>query len=212
MAVVGALVVGALALTAYPSRVVSVARNAQPEALGQPVHVAAALTESRPAPLAAVAPTGVPRAAVEKPKQIPVLSSRSSPAVSVPASPPAVAAATGAGLVSSETVARERTTSAPASTTTPDAVSESVTMTGCLETAVDGDQFRLTDIEGSDAPKARNWRSGFLKKRSAPVELVDFSDPVGLRKFVGRRVVATGLLAGRELRVHSLQAAGTSCN
>jgi hypothetical protein len=85
-------------------------------------------------------------------------------------------------------------------------------MTGCLETAVDGDQFRLTDIEGADTPKARSWRSGFLKKRSAPVDLVDFSDPVGLRKFVGRRVVATGLLAGRELRVHSLQAAGTSCN
>jgi hypothetical protein len=85
-------------------------------------------------------------------------------------------------------------------------------MTGCLETAVVGDQFRLTDIESADAPKARSWRSGFLKKRSAPVEIVDFSDPVGLRQYVGRRVVATGLLSGRELRVRSLQAAGPSCN
>jgi hypothetical protein len=101
---------------------------------------------------------------------------------------------------------------AVASTTTPDAVGQAVTMTGCLESTVDANEFRLTDTDGGDAPKARSWRSGFLKKRSAPVELVDFSDPVGLRKFVGRRVAATGLLTGRELRLRSLQAAGTSCN
>jgi hypothetical protein len=87
-----------------------------------------------------------------------------------------------------------------------------VTITGCLETTVDEGRFRLTDTEGADAPKARSWRSGFLTKRSAPVELVDVSDPVGLRKYVGRRVVATGLLTSRELRVRSLQSAGPSCN
>jgi hypothetical protein len=85
-------------------------------------------------------------------------------------------------------------------------------MSGCLEATVDGDQFRLTDTEGGDAPKARSWRSGFLKKRSAPVDLVELSDPVALRKYVGRRVVATGQLVGRELRVRSFQAAGGSCN
>ena len=87
-----------------------------------------------------------------------------------------------------------------------------VTMRGCLEITVDQDQFRLTDTEGADTPQARSWRSGFLKKRSAPVDLVELSDPVGLRKYVGHRVVATGVLTGRELRVRSLQAAGTSCN
>lgn len=217
-ACVGAVVVGALALTAYPSRrLVSVARNAQPEALAQPVHVAAAaLTEARPAPpVAAVEPTHVPRAIVEKPKQPLVLSSRNSPAVLVPLPSPPVAAATGAEQVSSETVARERSLAAPAvaSTTIPDAVSQAVvTMRGCLETTVDQDQFRLTDTEGADTPRARSWRSGFLKKRSTPVDLVELSDPVGLRKYVGHHVVATGVLTGRELRVRSLQAAGTSCN
>lgn len=124
-----------------------------------------------------------------------------------------MAAATGAGAVSSETDALGRTLAVPAATptTTPDAVSPAITMSGCLEATVDGDQFRLTDIEGADTPKARSWRSGFLKKRSAPVDLVELSDPVGLRKYVGRRMVATGELSGRELRVRSLQAAGTPC-
>jgi hypothetical protein len=220
MAVVGAVVVGALALTAYPSlRVASVAGNGQPEARPQPVRVTGALAEARPAPLAAapvaaVAPTRVPRTIVEKATQTPAVSSSSSPLISVPSPPPAVAADTSAGRVSAETVAREQAAGAPAvaTTTTPDTGSQAVTVSGCLETTVDEDQFRLTDTEGADAPKARSWRSGFLRKRSAPVELVELSDLVGLRQYVGRRVVATGLLTGRELRVRSLQSAGTSCN
>jgi hypothetical protein len=226
MVVVGAVVLGAIALTAYPSlRVVPVVRNAPPEALAQPVHDAAARTEPRrvslAAPVAAVAPDHVAQAIVEKPKETPVRSTivwppaslRSSPPDSLRSSPPAVAAATGAGPVSSETDVLGRTIESPAPTptTTPDAVSPAITMSGCLEATVDGDQFRLTDVDGTDAPKARSWRSGFLKKRSAPVDLVELSDPVGLRKYVGRRMVATGQLSGRELRVRSLQAAGPSC-
>jgi hypothetical protein len=218
MVVVGAFVVGALALTAYPSgRGASVTSNAPPEALAQPVHAAAAeRQEPRPAPLAApvdaVAPTHVPRAIDEKPKKTPVLSTTSSSAVPARSWSAAVAAAE--GRVSPEPAGRERTASEPAdaSTTTPDTVSQSVTLSGCLEATVAGDQFRLTDTDGADAPKARGWRSGFLKKRSAPVDLVELSDPVGLRKYVGLRVTATGLLTNRELRVRSLQAAGTSCN
>ena len=84
-------------------------------------------------------------------------------------------------------------------------------MTGCLEMAVEGDEFRLTDVDGAEAPKARSWRSGFLKKRSTPVELVELSDRAGLRKYVGHRVSATGLLTGRELHVRSFQSAGASC-
>jgi len=219
--VVGALVLGAFALTAYPSRrVVPVARNPQPETLVQPVHVSpAALTEAQPArvatPFVADASTPAPRPTVEKPKPTPVRSPIVWPPASLVSSPPTVAAAAGAGPVRSETVASERTGGAPVvgATTTSDAVSQAVTtMRGCLESTVDGDEFRLTDTEGADAPKARSWRSGFLKKRSAAVELVDLSDPAMLRKYVGRRVVATGVLTGRELRVRSLQAAGSSCN
>ena len=218
--VVGAIVVGALALTAYPSRPVpSVARNAQREAVAPPVRSAApAPTEARAVslvpPVAAVEPSPAPRAIVEKPSPTPVSSKIVWPPASLRSSPPAVAASRAAGPASSESVAAEPTANAPAvvSTTTPDAASQAVTtVSGCLEATVDGDEFRLTDTEGAGAPKARSWRSGFLKKRAAPVELVGLSDPAGLRKYVGRRVVATGLLTGRELRVGSFQSAGTSC-
>jgi hypothetical protein len=69
----------------------------------------------------------------------------------------------------------------------------------------------LTDTEGADAPKMRSWRSGFLKKSAAPVQLVELTDLRGLQKYVGSRVVATGLLTSRELRVRSLRSAGASC-
>lgn len=86
-----------------------------------------------------------------------------------------------------------------------------ITITGCLERTVGGDQFRLTDTEGSDAPKARGWRSGFLKKRPAPVALLDPPDPVALRQHVGRRVVATGQLTNRDLRLRTLESTGSAC-
>ena len=80
-----------------------------------------------------------------------------------------------------------------------------VTLTGCLETTLEQDQFRLTDIVGDEAPKERSWKSGFLKKHPAPVPLVNLSDPIGARKFVGHRVTATGVLSSGELKVRSLK-------
>ena len=213
--VVGAIVIGALALTAYPSRpVTAVAKTVQPEAVA-PVHRAAPVVkETRQVSLAspvAAEPSPAARAIVEKPRPTPVSSKIVWPPASLRSSPPAVAAtATGAG--SPETAAAERVADASTVAAQPDAVSQAVTtMTGCLEATVDGDEFRLTDTEGADAPKARSWRSGFLKKRAAPIELAEVSDRAGLRKYVGHRVVATGFLAGRELRVRSFQSAGTSC-
>jgi hypothetical protein len=87
-----------------------------------------------------------------------------------------------------------------------------VTITGCLESTVEGDQFRLTDTQGADAPKARGWRSGFLKKRSAPVALVEPPDRTLLQQHVGHRVVATGQLTNRDLHLRTLDSAGASCD
>lgn len=87
-----------------------------------------------------------------------------------------------------------------------------VTITGCLETSTSGDAFRLTDTEGADAPKSRGWRTGFLKKRSIPVALVEAPDAVPLKANVGRRVAATGLLASRELKIHLLRVVDASCD
>ena len=87
-----------------------------------------------------------------------------------------------------------------------------VTVTGCLEVSTDGDTFRLNDVEGADAPKSRSWRTGFLKKRPAPVMLIEPPDGQALMTNVGRRVAATGQLTNRELKVNALRVVGSSCN
>jgi hypothetical protein len=87
-----------------------------------------------------------------------------------------------------------------------------VTIVGCLEISTDGDTFRLNDVEGADAPKSRTWRSGFLKKRTAPVTLVEPPNRLTLTSNVGRRVAATGQLNSRDLKVSSLRVVGSSCN
>ena len=83
-----------------------------------------------------------------------------------------------------------------------------VTITGCLET--DDERFRLNDTTGSDAPKSRSWKSGFLRKRPAPIDVQDASG-VGLPAHVGERVSLTGTLVDRNMHVRSLHRISTSC-
>jgi hypothetical protein len=85
-----------------------------------------------------------------------------------------------------------------------------VTLTGCLEQ--DDDVFRLKDAEGLNAPKSRSWKSGFLKKKSAKVEVVDASSRLRLKNHVGRRVSVTGMLYERELLANSVKRVAASCN
>jgi hypothetical protein len=84
-----------------------------------------------------------------------------------------------------------------------------VTITGCLE-RVD-ETFRLKDTAGADAPKSRSWKSGFLKKGSASIEVVDASKRLKLPDHVGQRVSVTGVLVNREMQVRSMQRVATSC-
>jgi len=86
----------------------------------------------------------------------------------------------------------------------------SVTITGCV--ANDEETFWLKDTSGADAPKARNWKSGFLKKRPAPIALLDATHALKLPSYVGQRVAATGMLVNREMRAQSLQRVGSSCS
>jgi hypothetical protein len=87
-----------------------------------------------------------------------------------------------------------------------------VTITGCLEISTDEDRFRLTDTDGASAPKSRSWRTGFLKKRAAPVDLVWPSDTRAPATQVGKRVAATGVLMSRALKVTSVRIVSPSCN
>jgi hypothetical protein len=78
-----------------------------------------------------------------------------------------------------------------------------VTITGCLER--DADAFWLKDTRGVDAPKSRSWKSGFLKKGAASIEVVDPSNTLKLPTHVGHRVSLTGMLAEREMQGRSVQ-------
>ena len=213
MAVIGVLVVAgaAAALIGYPRPVVAPAAfsGAMPVNM-QPEMQTPSLPASSPT-VAVAAPPQRPKAKVEKPEldeeqdHVQPVKKSSRPFVWPPPSMAAVAPPP-----APEAVAPERSAAMASSTT--DAGSPAVTITGCLEMTVDETQYRLTDTEGAAAPKSRSWRSGFLKKGSAAVDLVDLSDGAALRQHVGQRVAATGVLAGRQLRVRSFQSAGSSCD
>jgi len=95
-----------------------------------------------------------------------------------------------------------------ASTTTP--AGAPITITGCLERENDG--FRLKNTSGADAPKSRSWKSGFLKKGSASVDVVDPPKKLRLAEHVGERVSMTGVLVDRDMQVRSMQRVAPSCN
>jgi len=85
-----------------------------------------------------------------------------------------------------------------------------VTVTGCV--ARDGESFWLTDTSGAGVPSTRSWKSGFLKKHTASLELVHTASALKLANYVGQRVSATGALKNRELQLHSLQRVASSCS
>ena len=87
--------------------------------------------------------------------------------------------------------------------------SSPVTITGCLEDARDG--FRLKDTSGADAPKARSWKTGFLKKSSPSIEVVDAANRLQLPTHVGQRVSVTGVVVDREMKARSLKRIAASC-
>ncbi|HVH28573.1 MAG TPA: hypothetical protein VM818_17535 [Vicinamibacterales bacterium] len=85
-----------------------------------------------------------------------------------------------------------------------------VTITGCLEQ--DDDAFRLKNPSGESAPKARSWKSGFLRKSSATIAVVDTANRLALSSHVGRRVTLTGTLVDREMQARALQRVAPSCD
>ena len=86
---------------------------------------------------------------------------------------------------------------------------EAATITGCLE--ADGDTFRLKDAEGENAPKARSWKSGFLRRSNAQVEVVDVNNRLRLASHVGHRVTVAGMLFDREIEARSMRMLAQTC-
>lgn len=89
------------------------------------------------------------------------------------------------------------------------ATEQRVTITGCLERQ--NGTFRLKDTSGADAPKVRGWKGGFLKRRSATIDLLDPADRLRLGDSVGQRIAASGILSEHEMRVSSWQRVSASC-
>lgn len=81
-----------------------------------------------------------------------------------------------------------------------------VTVIGCLERTNEG--YRLKDTAGADAPRSRSWKSGFLKKSSASLDVVDAARTLQLASHVGRRVSVTGTIDDREMSARSLRRVG----
>jgi hypothetical protein len=116
------------------------------------------------------------------------------------------------GAVAPSTVSASSPASASTASTVTAAAPKapSVTVTGCLEAA--GDTFRLKDASGADAPKARSWKSGFLKKGTATIDVVDGAHTLRLADQVGHRVSVTGTLVDREMQARSLRRVASSCS
>jgi hypothetical protein len=89
------------------------------------------------------------------------------------------------------------------------AASTLVTITGCLERS--DEAFRLKDTSGDGAPQSRSWKSAFLKKRSASLEVVDASNRLKMDTYVGQRISLTGTLVDREMHARQLQPVAPSC-
>jgi hypothetical protein len=92
----------------------------------------------------------------------------------------------------------------PASKTSP------ITIAGCLERA--DKAFRLKDATGANVPKSRSWKSGFLKKSSTSVDLVESGTRLKLGDQVGRRVSVTGTVTDHQMRVQSVRRVAPSCS
>jgi hypothetical protein len=90
-----------------------------------------------------------------------------------------------------------------------DETSPMVTVTGCLES--DDQVFKLKDTTGLDAPTSRSWKTGFLKKRSASIEVGETANGISLTNHIGQRVALTGTLVDREMNVRSVRRIADSC-
>ena len=112
--------------------------------------------------------------------------------------------------VPSRTVTTKKSTATHAANANAAQAPERVTITGCLEE--NHDVFKLKDTEGVDAPKSRSWKTGFLKKRSASVTLLDQKNRMKLGSHVGERVSVTGMMSDRDIEVRSITRVANTCD
>jgi len=94
--------------------------------------------------------------------------------------------------------------------TQQDDESIATTIAGCL--VRNDDMFQLKDTDGEHAPKARSWKSGFIKKSTARVDIIDASNHLRLDSHVGYRVSVSGTLSDREMHARTVRATSERCD
>lgn len=92
-----------------------------------------------------------------------------------------------------------------------DEESIATTITGCLVMRDDG-MFQLKDTDGEHAPKSRSWKSGFIKKGSASIDVFDAGNRLTLASHLNYRVSVSGTLTDRQLRARSMRATSEQCD
>jgi hypothetical protein len=158
-----------------------------------------------------LAPEAVVPAPEPAPKKKRARKTAAKPAATKTAAKPASAeSAVSASEAPAVRLAAEPRSEAAAETETATAAAAYTTITGCLEQ--DDDQYRLKDTDGENAPKSRSWKSGFLKKGSAKLDVIDPSNRLRLQNHVGQRVSITGTLFERELQARSVQRVASTCD
>lgn len=165
----------------------------------QPVDVAA--VEAQPETAATVEPTA------EKPPVARVQEKKMAVAKAPAAADAPPARTLRADAAATESAAPARAAESTATITVQE--SAEVTIEGCLER--DDDTFRLKDTSGEGAPKSRSWKSGFLRKGAARIEVIDAANRLKLPNHVGQRISVTGVLVDREMHAHSLEFGEASC-
>jgi hypothetical protein len=217
LAAVVILVVAALALPRRSALVDTPAADPKPEAHDSPAQPIEAVPDA-PAPqvespAAAVAqPEAASPVAVESVKKSPPKPAQKLAVTRPPVAMPVVETRGKETSEHEDIMAPTVPVPTPAPPAPATAAVDQVTITGCLEASGNGDRFRLTDTDGASAPKARSWRTGFLKKHSAAVDLVGATDVAALQRQVGKRVAVSGVQTDRELKVSAVRVISSSCN
>jgi hypothetical protein len=137
----------------------------------------------------------------------------------VPSASPVPAAVTTTAVLRATETVKVRTEIAPApapvrasaladtQVAVPAASIDTVTISGCLD--FDGKAAWLKNTSGIDTPRTRSWRSGFLKKSTPRIALVD--GPASVEAYDGRQVSVTGVLVDRQMHVSSLKPIADDC-
>ncbi|HMD35121.1 MAG TPA: hypothetical protein VKH42_09140, partial [Vicinamibacterales bacterium] len=91
------------------------------------------------------------------------------------------------------------------------AAATTTTMTGCLH--ADGSKFMLGNVEGANAPKTRNWKTGYVTKTTKDVEVVGASSSLKLKDQVGHKVTVSGTRDGdTHFKAQSIKQVARSCS